>query len=334
MSEPAVHSEVDSNVEAGGGPIPAASPTLGVTREFLNFLGSRKSFAAGYIIVILTAVTGLIAPLLPLHSPLDADATAYLLSPSWTHPMGTDAAGLDIFSRVLHAPRVDLFIALVSTLWAAAVGGALGAITGLWHARRGLKGMAALLILRVTDVLQAFPAFALALVLVAVLGQGVSSIVIAIGVVNIPIYLRLMRGEVLNIRNKGYVEAAHIAGAGDLYLLGRHIVPNAAAPLLAQMTINTGVAVLLAAGLSFLGAGVRAPTPEWGSMIAMGFQNIVTGQWWPSIFPGLALALTVFGLGRIGASIQAWSNPRERLRPSRRRWKAFLTTHAPVGGKS
>ncbi|WP_246697706.1 ABC transporter permease [Rhizobium sp. G21] len=194
--------------------------------------------------------------------------------------------------------------------------------------------MASLVILRVTDVLQAFPVFALALVLVAVLGQGVSSIVIAIGVVNIPIYLRLMRGEVLNIRNKSYVEAAHIAGAGDFYLLSRHIAPNAAAPMLAQMTINTGVAVLLAAGLSFLGAGVRAPTPEWGSMIAMGFQNIVTGQWWPSIFPGLALALTVFGLGRIGASIQAWSNPRERLRPSRRRWKAFLAAHAPTGGKS
>ncbi|WP_246697705.1 hypothetical protein [Rhizobium sp. G21] len=122
MSEPVVHRQVESDVEAGGGPIPAAGPVLGTTWEFLNFLGSRKSFAAGYIIVILTAVSGLIAPLLPLHSPLDADATAYLLAPSWTHPMGTDAAGLDIFSRVLHAPRIDLFIALVSTLWAAAVG--------------------------------------------------------------------------------------------------------------------------------------------------------------------------------------------------------------------
>ncbi|WP_307236262.1 ABC transporter permease [Pararhizobium capsulatum] len=334
VPEPAVYRQVEPNVEARGGPIPAAGPTLGTTREFLNFLGSRKSFAAGYIIVILTALNGLIAPLMPLHSPVDADATVYLLAPSWTHPMGTDAAGLDIFSRVLHAPRIDLFIALVSTLWAAAVGGSLGAVTGLWHRKRRIKGMAALLILRITDVLQAFPVFALALVLVAVLGQGVSSIVVAIGVVNIPIYLRLMRGEVLNIRNKGYVEAAHIAGAGDFYLLSRHIAPNAVAPLLAQMTINTGVAVLLAAGLSFLGAGVRAPTPEWGSMIAMGFQNIVTGQWWPSIFPGLALALTVFGLGRIGASIQAWSNPRERLRPSRRRWKAFLATHAPAEGTS
>ena len=244
--------------------------------------------------------------------------------------MGTDTAGLDIFSRVLHAPRVDLAIALVSTAWATLVGGSAGALVGLWQGRGGLKGAAAVLVLRSADVIQAFPVFALALVLVAVLGQGVASIVLAIGIVNIPIYLRLMRGETLTIRNQGFVEAARIAGAGDVYLLTRHVIPNAAAPLMAQMTINMGVAVLLAAGLSFLGAGVRAPTPEWGSMIAMGFQNIVTGQWWPSIFPGLALALTVFGLGRIGASIQAWSSPRDRLRPSRRAWRAFVADRPGV----
>jgi len=165
--------------------------------------------------------------------------------------------------------------------------------------------------------------FALALVLVAVLGQGATSIVIALGVVSIPIYLRLMRGETLVLRNQSFVEAARIAGAGDFYLLTRHIVPNAAAPILAQMTVSTGVAVILTAGLSFLGAGVRAPTPEWGSMIAMGFQNIVTGQWWPSIFPGLALALTAFGFAQIGASIRAWSDPRQRNMPTRRAWRRF-----------
>ena len=304
---------------ASGGDAPAAA----LLREFFAFLKDRPSFLAGYVIVLGMALLGLVAPLLPLVSPVDSDASAYLLPPGWGHPMGTDSAGLDIFSRVLHAPRVDLAIALVSTLWAAAVGGALGAYVGLWEGSGGVKGPMAMLLLRIADIVQAFPVFALALVLVAVLGQGVTSIVIAIGVVNVPIYLRLMRGEALTIRGQGYVEAARIAGAGDTYLLTRHVIPNAAAPLLAQMSINTGVAVLLAASLSFIGAGVRAPTPEWGSMIAMGFQSVVTGQWWPSIFPGLALALTVFGLGRIGASILAWSNPRERSRPSRRAWKAF-----------
>jgi peptide/nickel transport system permease protein len=307
-------------LQPGGGEVPVA----GFLREFLAFLRNRPSFLAGYAIVIGTAFIGLVAPLLPLHSPVDADATTYLLAPAFSHPMGTDTAGLDIFSRVLHAPRVDLAIALGSTAWATLVGGTAGALVGLWQGRGGLKGATAVLALRTADVIQAFPVFALALVLVAVLGQGVASIVLAIGIVNIPIYLRLMRGETLTIRGQGFVEAARIAGAGDVYLLTRHVIPNAAAPLMAQMSINMGVAVLLAAGLSFLGAGVRAPTPEWGSMIAMGFQNIATGQWWPSIFPGLALALTVFGLGRIGASIQAWSSPRDRMLPSRRAWKTFV----------
>ena len=305
--------------EAGGGQGPAAG-----VREFFAFLRQRPSFLAGYVIVAGMMLCGLIAPFLPVHSPVDADAGAYLLPPSWDHPMGTDSAGLDIFSRVLHAPRIDLMIALISTCWAACLGGAIGAYVGLWEDAGRIKGPVATLLLRSSEVIQAFPVFALALVLVAVMGQGVTSIVIAIGVVNIPFYLRLMRGEVLRIREQGYVEAARIAGAGDTYLPTRHIVPNAAAPMLAQMSINTAVAVLLAAGLSFIGAGVRAPTPEWGSMIAMGFQNIVTGQWWPSMFPGLALALTAFGLGRIGVSIIAWSNPRERLRPSRSAWKAFV----------
>ena len=307
-----------ANSSRGGTP-----PATGLFSEFLAFLRDRPSLLFGYIIVVGMALIGLVAPLLPLLSPVDADASAYLLPPSWDHPMGTDSAGLDIFSRVLHAPRVDLAIALLSTFWAAAVGGALGAYVGLWEGQGRIKGPVALLILRFADIVQAFPVFALALVLVAVLGQGVTSIVLAIGVVNVPIYLRLMRGEVSTIRMQGYVEAARIAGGSDSYLLARHVVPNAAAPLLAQMSINTGVAVLLAASLSFIGAGVRAPTPEWGSMIAMGFQSVVTGQWWPSMFPGLALALTVFGLGRIGASILAWSSPRERSRPSRRAWKAF-----------
>jgi peptide/nickel transport system permease protein len=291
--------------------------------QFLTFVLERPSYVAGYLIVIGMMLIGLVAPFLPLHSPVDADAATYLAPPSWEHPMGTDSAGLDVFARVLHAPRVDLAIALISTLWAATLGGLVGAYVGLWEGSGGLKGPVALLVVRAADIVQAFPVFALALVLVAVLGQGVASIVIAIGVVNVPLYLRLMRGEALTIRAQNYIEAARIAGASDSYLVFRHVLPNAAAPLVAQMSINSGVAVLLASGLSFIGAGVRAPTPEWGSMIAMGFQNVVTGQWWPSIFPGLALALTVFGLGRVGASILAWSNPRERSRPSRRAWKEF-----------
>lgn len=307
---------------------PAGTRSLGVGGDFANFILARPGFLSGFLIVGVLAAVGLMAPVLPLASPVAADAGAYLQPPSLAHPFGTDGAGLDVFSRVLHAPRVDLPIAVVSTLLAALVGCTLGALAGMWEGRRGVSGMGSAATLRIADVVQAFPVFALALVLVAVMGQGVGTIVLAISLVSVPVYLRLMRQEVLRLRGQAFVEAALIAGGSRLGVLGAHIVPNALAPTLAQISINSGTAVLLTASLSFIGAGVRAPTPEWGSMIAMGFQNIVTGQWWPSIFPGLALALTVFGFGRIGAAILAWSNPHERSRPTRRQWRRFLATRS------
>lgn len=288
-----------------------------------QFVVRRPLFLAGYLIVGAMVWLALFAPLLPLRSPIDADVTAYLVAPGAAHWMGTDTAGLDVLSRTLHAPRVDLTIALVATFTAAAIGGTLGAYAGLWDGAGALRNLAATLLLRIGDIVLAFPVFALALVLVAVLGQGATAVVIAITVVNIPLYLRLMHTETLALRRQGYVEAARIAGASDGYVLRHHVVPNALATLVSQMSTNAGSAVLIASGLSFIGAGVRAPTPEWGSMIAMGFQNVVTGQWWPSMFPGIALALTVFGLGQIGASILAYTDPREQQRPSRRAWRAF-----------
>lgn len=307
---------------------PAGTSQRGASDSFANFVLVRPGFLSGFLIVGAIAAVGLLAPLLPIASPVAADAGAYLLPPNPVHPFGTDGAGLDVFSRVLHAPRVDLPIAVISTLLAALVGCTLGALAGMWEGRGGAGGMSSAATLRTADVVQAFPVFALALVLVAVMGQGMRAIVLAIGLVNIPVYLRLMRQEVLRLRGQAFVEAALIAGAGRLGVLRTHIVPNALAPILAQISINSGTAVLLTAGLSFIGAGVRAPTPEWGAMIAMGFQNIVTGQWWPSIFPGFALALTVFGFGRIGAAILAWSNPHERSRPTHRQWRRFLAARS------
>lgn len=303
------------------GGVDPAGPT-----GFRRFVLSRPGFLAGYLIVGAMLLLAMVAPGLPLHPPTAADPSASLVPPSLAHPMGTDIAGLDILSRTLHAPRIDLAIAILATLAAATLGGGLGAYVGLWDGLRGPRGVVASLILRAADVLQAFPVFALALVLVAVLGQGISSIIIAITIVSIPLYLRLMRAETLVLRRNAYVEAARIAGAGDAYVLRRHLFPNAAATMLAQMSASAGNAVLITAGLSFIGAGVRTPTPEWGAMIAIGFQNVVTGQWWPSLFPGMALSLTVFGLGRIGASILAFTDPRERQRPSRRAWQAFIAT--------
>ena len=173
--------------------------------------------------------------------------------------------------------------------------------------------------MRAADVLQAFPVFVFAIALVASLGQSLQTVIIAIAFVNTPIYLRLMRSQVVAIRQMRFVEASVVAGLSDLQTVLRHVIPNALGPVLAQLSVNIGWAILLTAGLSFVGAGVRAPTPEWGSMIAMGFQNVVTGQWWPSVFPGIALAITVFGFALIGSSIETMADPVQRRALLRRR---------------
>lgn len=279
---------------------------------FLAVMRARPQFALGYIIIGLIVLLALFAPLIAPFNPVQANPSAFLRPPGWPHIMGTDATGLDIFSRVIHAPRIDLAIAVAGTVLSALGGSLLGAIAGYYETRRGLGTFTSGFIMRASDVLQAFPVFVFAIAVVAVLGQSLSSIILAVAFVNAPIYLRLMRSQVLSVRRLRYVEAAYIAGTSDLGILTRHVIPNAIAPVLAQLSVNIGWAILLTAALSFIGAGVEAPTPEWGSMIAMGYQNIITGHWWPSIFPGLALALTIFGFSLIGSSIEVLADPARR----------------------
>jgi peptide/nickel transport system permease protein len=291
---------------------PARNMRAGGFGFFLAVLRRRRSFALGYIIVGLVVLMAVFAPLIAPFNPIKADPAVYLRPPSWPYIMGTDATGMDVFSRVVYAPRIDLTIALAGTLVSALIGIALGAIAGYYEALRGWGSVGSSFVMRTADVIQAFPVFVFAIAVVAVLGQSLQSIVLAIAFVNAPIYLRLMRSQVLSVRRLRYVEAAYVAGTPDLAILRRHVIPNAIAPVLAQLSVNIGWAILLTAALSFIGAGVEAPTPEWGSMIAMGFQNIVTGHWWPSIFPGLALAITVFGFALIGSSIEVLSDPSRR----------------------
>jgi peptide/nickel transport system permease protein len=281
---------------------------------FLAVLRTNPSFALGYGIVGVVLVLAILAPWVAPFPPEAADPGAFLQPPSWRHFMGTDATGMDVFSRVLWAPRIDLSIAVLGTLLSALVGTSLGALVGYYQSVKGIGKIGAGFVMRSADVLQAFPVFVFAIALVAVFGQSLQSIVLAIAFVNAPIYLRLMRSQVMSIRNMRYVEAAWLAGVSDTGIILRHIVPNAIAPVLAQLSVNIGWSVLLTAALSFIGAGVKAPTPEWGSMIASGYQNIVTGHWWPSIFPGLALAVTVFGFSLIGSSIEVLSDPARRRR--------------------
>jgi peptide/nickel transport system permease protein len=214
------------------------------------------------------------------------------------HWFGTDATGFDVFSRVIAAPRVDLTIALLANGLSLVLGVFLGLVAGYF--RNVLtEGM-----MRVSDVLQSFPVFISAMILVALAGRSTVNIVIALALLYTPIYIRLTRSEVLSQRVRGYVEAARALGNSELTIAVRHVLPNSLAPALIQSSVTIGFAILLTAGLSFVGAGVRPPAPEWGLMISTGANQIILGEWWPSVFPGIAISLTVFGFAVLGNTLE------------------------------
>jgi peptide/nickel transport system permease protein len=260
-----------------------------VRRETLPKIGLLIVFAT-----IFLAIFG------PLIAPYNTTAATNLVNaaPSAAHWFGTDGSGLDIFSRVIAAPRIDVSIALLATALALIVGSAIGLFATFYG------GWLGALAIRATDTLQAFPALILAIIVVVLTGHGIGNIIVVIAVLNMPLYARLMRGEVLRIRDRAFVEAARASGLSDLAIAWRQVLPNATAPVVAQMSVTIGWAILATAGLSFLGAGVLPPTPEWGSMISTGSSGIILGQWWPSVFPGLAMALTVFGFAVVADTIQ------------------------------
>lgn len=299
--------------DGSGESLPKPYSRLGKLAREIGFAAdvfrARPVFAVGYGVVVLVIFATIAAPILTPYEPEVADSAAYLLPPSLEHLMGTDNTGMDIFTRVLYALRIDLLIALLGTIVSAGVGVPLGAYIGFYEAKKGFNSVVATTMMRAADVLQAFPVLVFALCLVAVFGQSLLSIVVAIAFVNAPVYLRIMRHQVLTLRSSRFVEAAYIAGASDFMIMRRHLTPNASAPILSQLSVSIGWSILLTASLSFVGAGVEAPTPEWGAMIAAGFQSIMTGQWWPSVFPGMALGLTVFGFAVVGESIEILADP-------------------------
>ena len=251
----------------------------------------------GLGIVVVVIFLMFFGPLITPHSPIAA--TQYVnVPPSWAHWFGTDASGLDIFSRVIAAPRIALSIALIATALAVVVGSAIG----LFATFAG--GPIGELAIRTTDTIQAFPALILAIIVVVLTGHSIDNIILVIAILNMPLYVRLMRSQVLSLRERAFVEAARASGASEFAIAWRQVLPNALAPIVAQVSVTIGWAVLATAGLSFLGAGVLPPTAEWGSMISSGSSEVILGTWWPSVFPGLAMAITVSGFAAVGDGIQ------------------------------
>jgi peptide/nickel transport system permease protein len=285
------------------------SQTLG----YLIFFAKNNPISiVGVAIVTCVGILTVIGPWVVPYNPEHVLAGQDLLPPSGAHWFGTDASGLDVFSRVLAATRTDIPVAISATLVSLIIGVGLGVAAGYFGNRRGIGGFLGESLLRVMDVLQAFPVFILAMTLVAAAGPSSTNVGIAIAFVNMPIFLRLVRGQVLALRDTPFVEAARCSGASPAQVAYVHILPSVVSPALIQASVTIGFAILLTAGLSFVGAGVRPPTPEWGLMIADGSHDILTGQWWTSVFPGGALALTVLGFALTGEALGRAVDPLQR----------------------
>ena len=255
------------------------------------------------IFFVLCAVFG---PAMVPYDPVASDGGAVLQPPSWRHWFGTDHLGRDVFSRVIVATRLDFAISVIAVALSFAAGSALGAAAGYWG------GWIDSVISRFLDVIMAFPLFVLAMGIVAALGNTIENIIYATAVINTPFYARLVRAEVNIRREAGFVQAAKLSGNGDLRILAVHIFPNALPTMMVQVSLNLGWAILNAAGLSFIGLGVRPPTPEWGIMVAEGANYIISGEWWLALFPGLWLMLAVFTFNLLGDGLRDLVDPRLR----------------------
>jgi len=249
-------------------------------------------------ILLAVVVLGLAAPLLSHWGPTQIDFSAIDAAPgAHGHLLGTDMNGMDLWSRSIHAIRVDLGVALASVAIAMIVGGALGGLIGY------LGGWLDEIAMRMVDVMQSFPAFVLALAVATLLGRGIADLIAVIALVSALSYIRVMRGEVRTTRELGYVEAARSAGESSRSILFRHVVPNSLRPMLVIAPLNCGWAILTLAGLSFLGFGVALPQAEWGAMISNGTDDLVRGHWYPSVVPGIALFVTVLGFNFLGEGL-------------------------------
>lgn len=254
-------------------------------------------------LIILSAIFG---PALVPYDPLETNAVKVLQPPSWGHWFGTDNVGRDVFSRVIVATRLDLSISVAAVALSFVIGSVLGSIAGYWG------GWLDSVFNRFLDTIMAFPLFVLAMGIVATLGNTIENIIYATAIINVPFYARLVRAEVNIRRDAGFVRAAKLVGNSDIRVLAMHIFPNALPPMMVQVSLNLGWAILNAAGLSFIGLGVRPPTPEWGIMVAEGANFIVSGEWWMAVFPGLWLMIAVFTFNLLGDGLRDIVDPRKR----------------------
>src|SRR6195952_1797164 len=269
-------------------------------------LGENRvtAFAFGLLVVIVFAA--LFGPYIVPYDPLASDTAAALKPPSAAHWFGTDQLGRDVFSRVIVATRLDFIIAVFSVILVFLMGGLAGIAAGYFG------GWTDRIVGRIADTIMAFPLFVLAMGIVAALGNTVQKIILATAIVNFPLYARVARAEANVRREAGFVQAARLSGNGEFRIVLTQVLPNIMPIMIVQMSLTMGYAILNAAGLSFIGLGVRPPTAEWGIMVAEGAAFMVSGEWWIAFFPGLALMIAVFCFNLLGDGLRDIVDPQRR----------------------
>lgn len=282
-------------VEAAPGQLPPA-PTSG--RRVVSWPGYLAVVPAVALVVL-----AVIGPWVVPFSPTDAVARPDLTPGTDGHWFGTDTAGMDVFSRTIAATQNNLLIGVLTTVVATGLGVLIGLGVGMNESRRGPIGWLSRAVARALDLAQAIPAIVIGLVLLAFFGASIPSLVLALSVVLTPNQARLVRTEVLRVRGEAYLDAARISGEPEYGVILRHVLPNSSWPALENASLVFGSAIILTAGLGFLGVGLNPPTPEWGSMIAAGAPAAAVGRWWSALFPAAALAITVFAITAAG---QRW----------------------------
>ncbi|EJJ28269.1 ABC transporter permease subunit [Rhizobium sp. CF142] len=277
--------------------------------EFWYYFSRNKGAVIGLFVFVIVLLMAIFAPLVSPHAPNEQNRQLLLSVPFWmdggsaSYPLGTDAVGRDIFSRLIFGARFSLFIGVVVVTLSVISGVLIGLVAGYF------RGRVDIVIMRLMDIILAFPSLLLALVLVAVLGPGLLNAMIAISIVNQPHFVRLTRAAVMGEREKEYVVASRVAGAGTFRLMFKTILPNCLGPLIVQATLAFSAAILDAAALGFLGMGAQPPTPEWGTMLAES-REFISRAWWVVTFPGLAILITVLAINLMGDGLRDALDPK------------------------
>ena len=296
----------ESRLTPPGEVVIAAPPVGGRLSDLVYQLRGNPATFVGLAIVGLIVLAAVFGPLIAPFDPYHVDINAAALPPSLAHPFGTDQYGEDLLTRVMVAARLDLLMAGSAVLLSMAVGVTLGAVSGFFG--RWLDEG----VMRSQDVLQAFPRFVFAMAVAWAMGPGIITVIVATATINVPGYARLMRNLMISVKESQFALAAVAVGNPRLRILWRHLLPNCLTPIIVVATLQCGWAILEAAGLSFIGLGVRVPQAEWGVMIAMGLQDFLQGHWWIYTFPGLAIAVAVLGFNLFGDGLQDVLDPKRR----------------------